>query len=209
MAFHMLIVKRYLKCMSGLYLLGLLFFIPQSGLFAQETDSTAASEVAVEPRGAFPDSVLRFNVKRPSPKRAGLYSACLPGLGQLYNRQYLKVGVVYAGAAVIGGFLVTNYKDYTKYRKIYIGMIDSNPNTPDTYQNLTPDDVKYIRDGTRRYLEYSVIAAVAGYMMNILDAFISAHLRTFDISKDISFRPTILQPGQAKPAWQIGLCINF
>jgi len=154
---------------------------------------------------SFPDSLFRFNVKTPNPKRSGLYSACFPGLGQIYNKQYWKAGVVYAGGAVIGGFIISNYSNYNKYRKAYVGMIDNDPETPNTVENYTVDDVKFLRDGFRRYLEYSIIAATLGYTLNILDAFIAGHLRTFDMSKDISFkaRPFIT------PQKQTGLKVSF
>ena len=153
----------------------------------------------------FPDTLFRFNVKNPNPKRSGLYSACLPGLGQLYNKQYWKAGIVYAGGAVIGGFIISNYRNYNKYRKAYVGMIDNDPLTPNTVENYTVEDVKFLRDGFRRYLEYSVIAATVGYTLNILDAFIAAHLKSFDMSKDISFKvlPFI------NPQKQTGLKVSF
>ncbi|MBK7763389.1 MAG: hypothetical protein IPI46_08440 [Bacteroidetes bacterium] len=151
----------------------------------------------------FPDSIFTFNTRNPIPKRAGLYSACVPGLGQIYNKQYWKTGLIFAGSAVVTGFIISNYRQYTKYNKAYIGMIDNNPNTPDTFEDYTVDDVNLIRKGYRQYLEYSVLAATAGYMLNILDAFIAAHLKSFDMSKDISF--------QTRPMFnrekQIGLCL--
>ena len=206
MPFRTTLLRLLSKPLYRFLFFGFFLHSPQSFLFAQVTDSASIAEPVVIAKTVYPDSVLRFNVKRPSPKRAGLYSACIPGLGQLYNKQYWKAGVVYAGAAVIGGFVVSNYQEYTKYRKIYIGMIDSNPNTANTYENLSSEDVKYLRDGFRRYLEYSVIAAVAGYMMNILDAYISAHLKTFDMSKDISLRPSSnYRNGQAS----VGISLHF
>ena len=157
----------------------------------QPSDSLPHNEkIAVVTQSTFPDSIFRFNAHKPIPKRAGLYSACLPGLGQAYNRQYWKVGLVYAGSAVITGFLISNYREFHKYRKVYIGMIDNNPETPDTYNNYTVEDVKYLQDSYRKYFEYSVLTAVVGYVINILDAFIAAHLKGFDMGKDISLQVT-------------------
>ena len=184
-------------------------------LKAQKKDTTATkkdSAVAIssptieaEIVPPFPDSTFHFNVKKPIPKRAGLYSACLPGLGQVYNKQYWKLGVVIAAAGVTSGFMISNYREYNKYRKIYIGMIDSNPETPNTFENYTVDDVKFLRDGFRKYLEYSVIAGSLGYILNILDAFISAHLKSFDMSKDLSFQlmPSMNQTYQASLSLKI------
>jgi hypothetical protein len=183
-----------------------IFIFSQQLVWAQTNDSivvTKKSEGVIV--SEFPDSVLKFRVDKPNPKRAGLYAACLPGLGQLYNKQYWKVGLVYVGAGVITGFVISNYKEYNKYRKVYVGMIDSNPETPNTYENYTVDDVKYLRDGFRQYLEYSIMAAGLGYILNILDAFISAHLKSFDMSKDISYkmRPTL------NSNKQVGFALNI
>jgi hypothetical protein len=174
---------------------------------AQEPDTTAAIVKMPIVLSSTPDSIFKFNVTRSHPKRAALYSACLPGLGQFYNKQYWKIGLITAGNAVITGFLINNYNQYNRYRSIYIGMIDNNPQTPDTYENYTVQDVKFIRDGYRRFLQYSVLAATAGYFLTILDAFISAHLKTFDMSKDISLkmRPVLEERGRAG----ISVCIGF
>ena len=192
----------------------LIVMIMLSGLFpvqafSQVPDSTRLPQKIEAPiLLPFPDSMFTFNVTKPIPKRAGLYSACLPGLGQLYNKQYWKAGLVYVGAAVVTGFTVKNYQDYNKYRKIYIGMIDSNPETPNTYNNYTVDDVKFLRDGFRKYLEYSILSAGLGYMINILDAFISAHLTCFDMNKDISFHTMPVLNNNNQLGLQISFCIK-
>jgi hypothetical protein len=161
--------------------------IASTQIVFSQSDSTKKVSIPASLTHSSKDTFYRFFVKKPIPKRAGLYSACIPGLGQLYNRQYWKVGLTYAGVAIATGFYISNYREYNKYRKIYIQMIDNNPNTPNTYENYTQEDVKYLRDGYRRFLEYTVIGTTVGYLMNILDAFISAHLKSFDNSKDLSF----------------------
>jgi hypothetical protein len=135
-----------------------------------------------------------------------MYSAALPRLGQIYNRQYWKAGIVYAAAAVTGAFLVGNQRNYRKYHEAYIYRIDNNPNTPVLFPEYSTDDLNTLRKGYRQYVEYSVIAGTLVYVLNILDAYISAHLRTFDMSKDISFQPSgSLQNGQVG----LGIRITF
>ncbi len=191
-----------------LFLIAILLLFAQSS-FAQTIDSTD-TEAKNEPIIVknFPDSIFKFNTKKPNPKRAGLYSACIPGLGQIYNKQYWKAGLVYVGEAVAIGFTISNYNDYTKYRKAYIGMIDNNPETPDTLGKYTVSDVKLLRDGYRKYLEYSVLAVSVGYMLNILDAFIAAHLKGFDMSKDISFRASPYLNTQKQMGLQLSVCLH-
>lgn len=174
----------------------------------QQPDSSRIKSIAADSLQPIvqKDSSLRFFTPYPSPKRAGMYSALVPGLGQIYNRQYWKAGLVYAAAAVSAGFLISNQRNYRKYHKAYIYRIDNNPDTPVLYPEYTTDDLNLLRKGFRQYTEYSAIAGTLIYLMNILDAYISAHLKTFDMSKDISLRPSSnYRNGQA----QVGISLHF
>ena len=115
MAFRKITFIQINRSLARVCLFLLFLCLPLAGIYAQDSDSTGNAESVPAMKTEFPDSILRFRVSRPSPKRAGLYSACIPGLGQLYNKQYWKVGVVYGGAAIIGGFLVSNYNEYNRY----------------------------------------------------------------------------------------------
>lgn len=183
----------------------LCFFLFPFGLFAQtDTLNTPKQKLVIVPVKTISDSMFRFNTKKPLPKRAALYSALLPGLGQAYNKQYWKSGIVAAGAGAITYFIVSNRQEYLRYQKDYIYRIDNNPETVTSFPNYTNDDVKLLRTGFRKYYEYSIIAASVGYLLNILDSYTSAHLKSFDMSKDISYR---LQPGYS--AQPVTLCLSF
>lgn len=160
--------------------------IPMS-VWAQSSDSTQSQVDKSEVLPPFNDSIFKFNVKKSIPKRAALYSALLPGLGQVYNKQYWKTGVVALGTGVIGYFIISNRKEYLIYQKDYIYRIDNNPNTITSFPDYQNEDVDVLRKGFRKYYEYSVIAASVAYLINILDAYTSSHLKTFDMKKDISF----------------------
>lgn len=151
-------------------------------------------------------SVFQFNTKFPIPKRAAMYSAILPGLGQVYNKQYWKLGLVVAGLATSGYFIQTNGRQYNKFRTAYIARIDNNPNTPviEEYPQLQTADLNVEQNQWRQYLEYSVVFTTVGYALNILDAYVASSLRSFDISDDISF--------YTKPSYennQLGLAFVF
>jgi hypothetical protein len=138
-------------------------------------------------------TVFKFNTKYPIPKRAAFYSALIPGLGQVYNKQYWKLGIVGAGLGAAGYFIYTNNAQYKKFREAYIMRIDNNPNTVDEYVNLyQTNDLNTLQNTYRQYLEYSVVFTTVGYALNILDAYVAANLRTFDINDDISLhtKPT-------------------
>ncbi|OJW83665.1 MAG: hypothetical protein BGO69_05045 [Bacteroidetes bacterium 46-16] len=138
------------------------------------------------------DSTKKILVRKkfqPVPKRAGLFSAILPGLGQLYNRQYWKIPVIYAGLGVAGYFIVTNQKSYQEYRKAYIGRLTGDLSNETTNTLLyTSDQLKTLQDGYKRYLDITVLITGVGYTLQILDAVVFAHLKNFDITEDISMR---------------------
>ncbi len=161
-----------------------------------------------ETTAPFPDSIFRFNAKIQSPKRAGFYSALVPGLGQIYNKQYWKAGIVYAAAGVATGFMISNVKQYQYYQKIYLGRIDADPSTSDTITIYSTDDINTLRKGYRKYTEYTAIASTVAYLVNILDAYISAHLKTFDMSKDISLRAMPIINERRQPGIKIALAFN-
>ena len=154
------------------------------GAWAQEiTDSS-------QHKGTDADSAAPpvKHIWQPSPKKAGMYSALIPGLGQAYNRQYWKVPVIYAGLAVAGYFFVDNLNNYQDYRKAYIGRVN-NPYPTDKYVGIyTIDQLNQLQNDYNRYLDLTVLFSTIGYALQIMDAITSAHLRTFDISRDISMK---------------------
>ena len=169
-----------------LMMLTLLFSVP---LFAHQKDSTIKKTIIKE-KVVFPDSIFKFNTKISIPKRAGLYSAILPGLGQIYNKQYWKTGLVAVAAGTVTYFIIDNRKNYQKYQEAYISRIDNNPATTDTFYQYSINDIDILRRGFRKYYEYSIISGTVCYLVNILDAFTSSHLKTFDMSKNISMKAT-------------------
>lgn len=153
------------------------------------------------------DTTLTKKTKwQPNPKKAGLYAALVPGLGQVYNRQYWKLPIVYGGLAVAGYMVVFNSNEYNTYRKAYIGRIN-NPYPTDEYVGVyNTEQLKQIQDDYNRSLNMSVLFASVGYLVQVLDAITAAHLRNFDISRDISMqmRPVVTPMGGG-----IGLVMNF
>jgi len=134
---------------------------------------------------------------QPNPKKAGLYSSILPGAGQLYNRQYWKIPIVVAAGTTATYFITKNLNDYRSYRKAYIGRIN-NQFWTDQYAKLySTDQLKQLQDDSKKYLDLSVLVTGVAYVLQVMDAVTSAHLRNFDISRDISMqvKPAIFPAG--------------
>lgn len=137
--------------------------------------------------------IVPDSVKKHSPKKATIYSAVLPGLGQIYNHKWWKVPILYAGFAGVGYAIGFNQKYYTDFRQALKDRIDDDPTTIDPYVNkysaANLDELqKYYRKN--RDLSYIILGAV--YVLNIIDANVDAHLFDFDVSNDLSLnvRPT-------------------
>lgn len=131
-----------------------------------------------------------------SPRKAAFYSAVLPGLGQIYNRQYWKLPIVYAAIGVSTGVFIFYMDKYKEFRDVY-RIRKANANNPGfekPYPLYSDENIVFLRDAYRQYVDYSVLVFVAAYALNIVDATVFAHLRQFDMSDDLSVRvsPTML-----------------
>lgn len=158
-----------------------------------------------------PDTVSE---KQHSPGKAALMSACLPGLGQVYNRKYWKLPVVYAGFGVMTYFIYTNADLYIDYKCAYIESSYGNMNGSysDLVQRYSATELQSSREYYRRNLEISILLTTVWYALNILDAAVDAHLYTFDISDNLSMKvePTLMAPGYAiRPAGGVRLSFKF
>lgn len=133
-----------------------------------------------------------------TPKKTALFSAIVPGLGQIYNKQYWKTGLIYVGVGAAVYFLADNMKNYNAFRKEYAGRSSNDPN----YKIQFPEykDINTImlaRDYYRRNLDLTVLLTGVGYVLQVVDAVVFAHLKGFDISEDISLnaRPVLTPQG--------------
>jgi hypothetical protein len=179
----------------------LLWCLSTSTLFAQTSPASDSTTIRWEGKWSTPKE--RF---QPIPKKAIMYSAILPGLGQVYNRQYWKVPIIYAGMAAAFIAYDFNNSRYQQYKKAYIARIDNNPSTTDEFVGLYTDaNLKTLQDSYKRFADMTILFTAVGFAIQSLDALTAAHLKNFDVSKDISFRfsPTVL------PSGQIGIAMIF
>lgn len=155
---------------------------------------------------------LPLNIKiepfKPDPTKAVIYSAIFPGLGQIYNRKYWKLPIVYGGFLGFSYAIAWNGRYYTDYSNGYKDIMDDDPAT-NSWENFLPygqnpenTDQEWLKtvlkrrkDFYRRYRDLSIIGTAAMYALCMLDAYVDAQLFDFDMSSDLSFRvePTIIQ----------------
>ena len=150
------------------------------------------------------DSVLLNH----SPRKAAIRSAILPGWGQAYNKRYWKIPIVYAALGTAAGVFVYNIQNYRDLRFAYqakykaalpIGQRDSTDyfKIKPEFINLDAEFLRYNRNEFRRNVDYTVLVFILLWGLNVVDATVDAHLRTFDVSPDLSFR---LKPGYSDMA---------
>ena len=155
---------------------------------------------------------------RPNPQTAVWLSFIFPGLGQIYNRKYWKLPIIYGlGVGVGYGIAYTN----DLYQDFKIGYQNYNSDNPDPslYAKLIPTGypessynsyLKNQMDNYRRYRDLCIVGAVAIYALTIVDAFVDAQLADFDVSPDLSMKvkPTVEQVNQ-KSAVGVGVNLKF
>ena len=128
-----------------------------------------------------------------SPSKAALLSAVLPGAGQVYNKKYWKVPVIYAGFATLGYFIKFNNDNYQDFKDAYIARVDGDESTTDEYVGIYSDqDLQRLKDFYRRNRDLSFVGITLLYVLNIVDASVDAHLFYFNVNDDLTLR---WQPG--------------
>lgn len=158
----------------------------------------------------------------PDPQKSLWYAFIFPGAGQIYNRSYWKLPIVYGGAVGLVYGISWNNRYYKEYAQAYRDIMDSDPNTK-SYENLLPygtdpnssyaqNLMKNKHNTYRRYRDLCIVGAVAFYALTIIDAYVDAQLADFDISPDLSMRvrPTLLvTENTQKPSFGVGIGFNF
>ena len=149
---------------------------------------------------------------QPDAQKSVWLAAVVPGLGQIYNRQYWKVPIIYGGALGLAYGITWNDRMYVDYRKGYVDLMDKDPNT-NYFEYLLPEGVTlnnsnkdyYTRviktklDNYRRYRDLCIIASAVFYLLTIIDAYVDAQMFDYDINPDLSLEvvPTVIAPSAA------------
>ena len=151
-----------------------------------------------------------WNTWRPNPKRAMWLGLVLPGAGQIYNRKYWKLPIIYGG--FVGCIYAWQWNDtmYHDYSQAYLDIMDNDPKTQSYNKflhlgrTIEEKDVKdwqnrfkKRKDYYRRYRDMSIFILIGVYALSVIDAYVDASLSEFDISDDLSLRltPAVMNNG--------------
>ncbi len=186
---------------KSFYILIVLLLLGSTSSFAQGklqvTEVLVANDTVKKPK-------VKINPLAPS--KAAFYSAIFPGLGQVYNKKYWKLPIVY-GAIGTGVYAYAwNNKKYHEYRDAYKSRLAGKKDDP--YQFL--DNARLIQ-GQKFYQKNRDLASlitVGLYILNIVDANVDAHLLQFNVNDDLTFKPE-LQQNPIDNKQNLGLTLSF
>lgn len=149
--------------------------------------------------GSLLDGVVNYHPDRhPNAGRATLYSALLPGLGQVYNGELFKVPIYWGCLAGSVHFLMTNNTNYVRFKRIHNEATNPDPNISSQVP-IPAETAKWYRDVYRRYRDYSIVATVAFYLLQVIDANVFAYMHDFEVDDQLSinFEPAVIAPNSA------------
>lgn len=160
------------------------------------TLSPENSRVAMKRNGGAP--IKEITVHRPDPEKATWLALIIPGGGQIYNRKYWKLPIVYGG--FVGCLYAYNWNGqmYKDYRQAYLDIMDSDPNTDSFKDFFRPGynfeaNKEYLKsvfkkrkDRYRRWRDLSIFSFIGVYAISVIDAYVDAQLAGFDITEDIN-----------------------
>lgn len=202
-------------------MLAIAFVNPSKG-YAAEADSTAVvmsdtiNGTLTGQTVAAADTLKKvrqkrdWNTWRPSAKRAMWLAIVIPGAGQIYNRKYWKLPIVYGGFVGCLYAMRWNNMMYNDYSQAYMDLMDNDPTTESYNQFLhlgaTITDsnksryeslFKKRKDYYRKYRDLSIFCLIGVYALSVIDAYVDASLSEFDISQDLSLRvePAVINTG--------------
>ena len=179
-------------------------------LLAQESDNNI--ELITDSTFIETDEDIQLfeEVSELDPQRAALLSAILPGMGQLYNKQYWKIPLIFGGMVAFGHFIDYQNNLYHAFRNAAIAQSNGLENP---FLGVTSSDQILIRnrDSFRRDRDFLIILGSVFYLLNIVDAHVSAHLDEFNVNHDlvISLKPSMQQTAMSTQAIGASFVIRF
>lgn len=181
-------------------LIGLLAFSFQA--FAQEEEEELKTVIVN-------DTTLTqsYTIDALAPAKASFYSAILPGLGQVYNKKYWKLPILYGGM----GFSLYNYSfnhtEYKRYRNAYKDVLAGRPLTGELAA-FDADRLVRAQRFHQRNRDLSMLITVGIYILQIVDANVDAHLKQFNVNENLSLRPK-MQQNEVDYKQSLGLSLSY
>ncbi len=169
---------------------------PHLDIKAKQTGTWLLAGAGLVYWGSLMDGIVCYQSDtEPNPGRATLYSALLPGLGQIYNGELFKVPIYWGGMMASVHYLMNFNTNYKRFKRIHNEATSTDPeisaNVP-----ISGETAKWYRDVYRRYRDYSIVATALVYLLQVIDANVFAYMHDFEVTDDISMRiePAVISP---------------
>jgi len=189
-----------------------LFLLPGTKVFAQQNEDSMLLKSKVDSSGKGNNILASDNAvkKKYNPKVATFRSAVLPGWGQWYNKKYWKIPIVYGALGTAAGVFFYNIKTYKILRQAVIYRLSGDTAqyrlVDPQYQSYSTESLRGYRNVLRQNIDYSVLAFLILWGINVVDATVDAHLKAFDVSSDIGLR---IRPGFNYSTNSAGISLVF
>jgi len=164
------------------YFVVLFLFLGLTSIFAQGKDKIILN-----------DSLQSETIDPLRPSKAAFYSAVLPGLGQIYNKKYLKVPLVYGAIGTSTYFYIDNQKKYNLYRDEYKSRLEGKKSDSEFLAGLSESQLISAQKQFQRNRDLSALFIVGFYVLNIIDANVDAALSQFNVSEKFAFKPAFIK----------------
>jgi hypothetical protein len=181
------------------------------------SDTTQINDTTIVHTPAGPDTLVKKKVF--SPRQATIRSAIIPGWGQVYNKKYWKLPLVYGAIGFPMYLFFDNKKWYDKTKYALTIVANNRQSNADSMARVDPKLQAFVlageqgsllnyRNEFRRDMDYSILFTLLMYGLNIVDATVDAHLKGFDVGEDLTFKikpsllGTTMGPG-------VSLVVNF
>jgi hypothetical protein len=177
-------------------------------------DSVIKIDIKTDPSTSIKDSSTK-KVKVFNPHTAAIRSAIIPGWGQIYNKKYWKLPIVYGALGATAGVFFYNLHTYKDLKFAYAAKYKTTLNPPDSsdyfkmnqkYIPYSLESLRFNRDQFRQGIDYSVLVFMLFWGLNVVDASVDAHLKGFDVGPDLSLK---IKPGYSPMAGTKGVSLVF
>ena len=183
--------------LKPLYLIILIFYLPVKGqeeLKINDVPEKIAIPDSMQINQRFSPRIQRLVADPLTPSKAAFYSAIIPGLGQAFLGKVWKVPIIYAAIGASLYYYDINNKEMNSYRTAYKRRLNGffDDEYLETEIPITTDQLLLGMEFHKNYRDIAIILAAASYMLNILEANVSAHLLQFNVNDDLSVTPNII-----------------
>jgi len=159
-------------------------------LVAQEEEEVLTTEEVAAMDTAAQAPKIKIKRPWPDPKRAVILSAVLPGAGQVYNKRWWKLPIVYGAFGGLTYAIIINTQQYDRLQTAYLLSLEGEEHEFTGTSIDSPNALRTLRDQFDKNRQLSYIGLFFAYVLTGVDAFVDAHLRRFNINDDLSLQAT-------------------